>query len=690
MRHRLLLCALPAALVIGAACTTEPVVTTVSVSPSAVSLDAIGDTAQLSATLTDQNGQPVVDQSPTWSTDDAQVAKVSSSGVVTAVANGTTDVTASAASASDKATVTVLQVVDEVAAVRGDSQMGEVGTTLDSSLVVLVSDRLDQPVAGESVSFAVTAGGGSVGSAQVSTGADGQASTTWTLGTVAGDPQIVTATVASKSATFSATAVAGSPDSLVKVSGDSQIGASSTALAESLLVRVADRYGNAVVGVAVTFSVTSGGGTVSPTSSATGSAGTAATEWTLGSSAGTQTAQAVVSGVKTGSPAVFTAEATTGTVAVNDGDGQTGLVGFAVNVPPSVIVKDNSNNPLQGITVTFAVQSGGGSVTGAVQVTGSGGVAEADSWILGGAPGINTLSATVNGVGFVGSPVTFTATGINSQYDIEVRFLTTPSAAQRAAFDSAEAKWERLIIGELADVLMNVSAGQCGSNSPAMNETVDDLVIFVTLEPIDGVGNLLGSAGPCYIRNPGNLPIVGRMRFDTDDLANLEANGQLDEVILHEMGHVLGFGSLWETFGYLKNPSLPDPGGEDTHFDGPRAIEAFDEMGGTSYTGGAKVPVENTQGGVGTRDAHWRESVFAHELMTGFLDPGVNPLSRLSVASMWDLAYTVNLAGSDSYTQTFTAPPARRGTPIPFGDDVIRGPIRVVDSSGRVIRVIEQ
>jgi hypothetical protein len=64
------------------------------------------------------------------------------------------------------------------------------------------------------------------------------------------------------------------------------------------------------------------------------------------------------------------------------------------------------------------------------------------------------------------------------------------------------------------------------------------------------------------------------------------------------------------------------------------------------------VPVENT-GGAGTRDGHWRESVFGSELMTGFYDSGVaNPLSAVSAASLRDLGYVVD----DSRTEAFTLP----------------------------------
>jgi hypothetical protein len=60
--------------------------------------------------------------------------------------------------------------------------------------------------------------------------------------------------------------------------------------------------------------------------------------------------------------------------------------------------------------------------------------------------------------------------------------------------------------------------------------------------------------------------------------------------------------------------------------------------------------VENT-GGSGTADAHWRESVFGKELMTGYYNPGSpNPLSRVTVGAMADLGYLVNMNAADSYS----------------------------------------
>jgi len=80
---------------------------------------------------------------------------------------------------------------------------------------------------------------------------------------------------------------------------------------------------------------------------------------------------------------------------------------------------------------------------------------------------------------------------------------------------------------------------------------------------------------------------------------------------------------------------------------GQQGLAAYNAITSGTATG---VPVENT-GGSGTRDAHWRESVFGNELMTGFVGPGTNmPLSRLTVGSLADLGYSVNFAAADPYT----------------------------------------
>jgi hypothetical protein len=301
-----------------------------------------------------------------------------------------------------------------------------------------------------------------------------------------------------------------------------------------------------------------------------------------------------------------------------------------------------------------------------------------------GSAGPNELRATVVGTGISGNPLTFTASPNSSSFDIVVRFVGSATASQRQAVAQAQTRWETLIVGDLVNVRLTAAAGDCGGESPAVDDTIDDVMIFVMPVPIDGPGGVLGSAGPCFIRNSNNLTVLGAMRFDIADLDAIEAEGLLEAVIMHEMGHVLGFGSLWGLQGLLADPSLPefDSLQSDPHFTGAQAVAAFNEVGGSAYTG-AKVPVEDS-GGEGTADGHWRESVFGNELMTGFVDAGQNPLSKVTLASLADQGYAVNVGGADPYSLTLALRRTRALPQLDLGNDVLRLPVKKVDASGRV------
>jgi hypothetical protein len=303
--------------------------------------------------------------------------------------------------------------------------------------------------------------------------------------------------------------------------------------------------------------------------------------------------------------------------------------------------------------------------------------------------GANTLTATVSGVA---TPATFTATGVASTFNIEVQYLTQLDSAHRAAFDSAAARWSRVVFGDLpAQNVMFNQGGPSGTpcarpEVPATNRSVDDVLIFAIVQPIDGPFNILGSAGPCILRGSSNLPAVGIMRFDEEDLDFLHTNNLLRPVILHEMAHVLGFGTLWN-FGIFN--LLSGAGQADPFFTGAQARAAFDQNGGAGYAGGGKVPVENT-GGPGTRDGHWRETVFDSELMTGFIDGGTQ-LSVITAASFADMGYQLNFAGSDPFTVPFPAAlRAASGPQVHLVDDILHGAVHVVDPAGRVLRVLQR
>ena len=114
------------------------------------------------------------------------------------------------------------------------------------------------------------------------------------------------------------------------------------------------------------------------------------------------------------------------------------------------------------------------------------------------------------------------------------------------------------------------------------------------------------------------------------------ADGSFASVVLHEMGHVLGIGSMWASEG-LSN-------GHNAYF-GSAGLNAYRQLGGT----GAFVPLE-TGGGPGTAGVHWSDSVFGNELMTGFISGAHNPLSILTIGSLQDQGYSVNYAAANPYS----------------------------------------
>jgi hypothetical protein len=485
------------------------------------------------------------------------------------------------------------------------------------------------------------------------------------------------------------------PTAISVAGGAGQTALPGSAVAVSPSVLVVDGLGSPVVGASVTFAVTGGGGSVTGATQVTNASGVATVgTWTLGA-AGPQLLSATVVGT-----AITTSiSATAGGVAPptatpTAGNNQAGMAGALVPAPPTVTVRDGSGNPLPGANVAFVVTSGGGSVTGGTTTTNAAGIATVGSWRLGTLAAPNELTATVTGAGLttplvVGFRAVGCSGGGGAGYGITLCFSTNMTTSQRAVFTNAAARWATLITGDVEDYISDevLPAGSCGA-SPSLALDIDDLLIFAAVEDIDGAGSVLGSAGWCYRRDPG-LPLIGLMRFDVADVNVLELDGSLNSVILHEMGHVIGIGTMWETAGLLLNKQPAGGGPErDVSFSGAQALIGFNNIGGTTYTGGAKVPVENT-GGTGTVNSHWRESVLANELMTGYLNNGANPLSQLTVRSLADIGYVVNPAAADAFFLTLSL---RADGAAPRGrlleNDVYNGPAYSIDRHGRRNRIL--
>jgi subtilisin-like proprotein convertase family protein len=214
-------------------------------------------------------------------------------------------------------------------------------------------------------------------------------------------------------------------------------------------------------------------------------------------------------------------------------------------------------------------------------------------------------------------------------FTIDVRFLGGLTAAQQSAFALAAERWSKMIVSDLPDVRVG-------------SEVVDDVVIEAEGVPIDGPRGTLGQAGPTRLRPVTFLPAWGVMSFDTADMAQMEADGSLVRVIMHEMGHVLGFGTIWSQLGLRQGAGTVNP-----RFTGINAMREFAALREGAAT--EAVPLANV-GGPGTIDAHWREAVFGNELMTGFLNSGLNPISRVTIGAFEDMGYQVDYGVADPYT----------------------------------------
>ncbi|HEV2749283.1 MAG TPA: Ig-like domain-containing protein, partial [Gemmatimonadales bacterium] len=298
----------------------------------------------------------------------------------------------------------------------GNNQTATVNTAVATPPSVIVKDGNGNPVAGVAVTFATTSRSGTVTGTSRTSNASGIATVgSWTLGTAAG-PDTLTATSTGLNGSpvlVIATGTAGAPSPSNSLIGatPSTITASSGASASTINVTVNDQFGNPVSGATVTLAATPTTGITLTQPVAQTNTGGQASGTLSSTKAETKTVTATVNGttVVTATATVTVNTGPAAIIAVNAGNNQTVAAGTGVPVAPSVVVTDAHGNPVAGVAVTFAVASGGGSITGASQTTTASGLATVGSWTLGTVAGTNTLTATSGSL--TGSPVTFTATG---------------------------------------------------------------------------------------------------------------------------------------------------------------------------------------------------------------------------------------------------------------------------------------
>lgn len=402
---------------------------------------------------------------------------------------------------------------------------------------------------------------------------------------------------------------------------------------------VRNSLGDALANLPVTITVTKGDGSLRNVALRTVSGPTSIGEWTLDTIAGTNEVtivagsappvRVIVTGVA-GAPASISA----------DNGALDALAGDVLGSQFALRVRDRYGNPVGGAGIELTVDKGGGEVSPHSLVTDRNGVASGITWRLGRFGGSQQIIATV------GSLSAEIAASIRSGFDPVVRVHGAPlPAALASALAMAVDRLHAAVVGDASDVpVFNFDLSRCGLQDAILNETVDDLVIYASVAPMDGAGKVLASAGPCVLRTQSRFPVIGIMRFDADDIDALAANGRLAAVVLHEMLHVMGFGTIWRAGENVVGSGTTDP-----RFTGSFAGAQCISAGGFASCADGRIPLENI-GGSGTAEVHWRESVFDSELMTGFVEEDADmPLSSMSLASLQDLGYQVNLLSADPF-----------------------------------------
>ncbi len=210
--------------------------------------------------------------------------------------------------------------------------------------------------------------------------------------------------------------------------------------------------------------------------------------------------------------------------------------------------------------------------------------------------------------------------GIMHDFDIRVSFDGALTDSQKGVFTDAENFWENLIIGYRNEF-----------DGPGLDIAASSIYK-------DGKGGILGSASYTSTQSAGTQDTddyyryasQGVMSFDSADMDNMNS-GRLLNLILHEMAHVMGFGTLWVSNDLLNDNKdyIGEFGLAGHRIDIADANAAF-------------VPVEKG-GGSSTALYHWDETDFggSPELMTGWLDNDIT-VSRATINSFADLGYVIN------------------------------------------------
>jgi hypothetical protein len=365
-----------------------------------------------------------------------------------------------------------------------------------STITVTAKDGFGNPISGATVVLAATGTGNTLTQPAGPTNGSGVA--TGTLSSTGAGTKTVSATI---------NGVAITQTQGVSVAPGPADAASSTAIVPSgsagnptvITIQAIDAFGNPLTTGGATVVVTvSGTNTAGPLTATDNGDGTYTATYTP-SASGPDQVDITLNGTPiSGSPYNTTvALGSPSQIQLFAGNNQTAPVGTLLAARPTVIVRVAGNYPLSGVSVSFAVTGGGGTITSGTQATDQSGLADV-GWTLGTTSGANTLTATVTGLS--GSPVVFSATAIPGPVDASQTTASVPPGTSgspttmviqsRDAFGNAETtsggSLTVTIAGANAGSVPTVSDHGDGSYSATYTPTVAGTDI-VTIE-LGGTG----------------------------------------------------------------------------------------------------------------------------------------------------------------------------------------------------------
>lgn len=720
LRQGLVLLLISGCIIVEAPTTEVMGPSSVVLNPTSTRMVFFGQTKQFEAKVRDVIGRftrpPVA-----WSSSNTSVFTVDDGGLVTAVGDGTAELRATAEGTTATASVTVAQTVANILVLSGTDQRAVAGSTLEDAIVVRATDEGGNGMPGLTVAFTPADGNGSVSSPSVQTDAAGEASTSWTLGSARLGRQLLDIAVGTVQNGVTAFAFPETPVPDLSLMGALRLGLEEPTDLETVEIAVdVANTGNAPTPAAFEVAVSVDGVAV-----------------------GTVEAGPLEAGERVElTYSVGPLDVGRHRLAVLLDPGDEMEEWFEDNNRASrelSVVRQRVIEPGQSVMVSsdtvdevllFRVDIAEGAQE-ALNVRLSGGNGDADLFVqYGDRPGTQYEYECLSG-----DPSTFescqmvpvragsyhiavhafSAFGPTSlsvaiggrpiePFDIEVEFAPSVSPARQDVIREAIRRWEPVIARGGSEVNLGNTifrGDNCVPGGPAVTGKIDDLVVLVGIDEIDGEGGVVASGKPCMVRSTrfNRAPsasfhetAIGGILLDESDVDGLETDGMLAAVVSHNTAHVLGFGyldeKLWDVHGLIADPVMDSVSESDPRFVGPLAIAAFNAAGGTGYAG-TGVPVENI-GGPGFANDHWRQSVFGEELMTAVLTTTNPPLSLITVESLADIGYGVDLTQADDYTLPAgpAAAPAEHAGPVVHLHDRIRHDrITVVDRQGRFFQI---